>query len=131
LKHSVERRHDEVLNFVTTTDSYTIFVHPRLRLDVARCQNKQLPDQHDGYIWLQAVQGYFVLEQRLDYGKPGPWMVIFEVTPDAYSSSFFGWVDDEFERLLPEWQQLPPLPEPLPEPEEGSPAQLQNNPGGD
>lgn len=126
MKHKVERRDAEVLNFVTTAESYTIFVHPNLRLDVARCQNKHVAEHQAGYLWIQALQGHFVLHQCLATGKPGPWKVIFEIAPVHFSSTFYCWVDDEFERLLASWQELPPLPE-----QKGSSEPLDNTPDGE
>ena len=99
------------MDFVTTSESYTIYIEPDLRLDVARVQSKQADDSSDTYMWIQAVQGFFVLYQDLSGPKPGPWLLIFEVTPQSFSSSFFPYIEDEFFRLLQEWQALPPLEE--------------------
>ena len=114
MKHSVERRRGAVIDFVTTSESYTIHIEPDLRLDVARVQSKQA---EDSYMWIQAVQGFFVLCQDLSGPKPGPWLLIFEVFPQSFSSSFFPYIEDEFFRLLQEWQALQPLEE-----VEGSPS---------
>jgi len=129
MQHSAERRDAEVLQFNTTSESYTIYVHPDLRLDVARCQAKPRPEQRDSFMWVQAVQGFFVLHQDLSEPQPGPWKVIFEVSPDRFSSSFFPWVDDEFFELLKRWEELPPLSQP--DSQEGSSACLDNPPDGD
>lgn len=110
MRHQVERRSGEVLNFASSSESYTIYAEPDLRLDVARVQNKQADGSQDAYMWVQAVQGFFVLHQDLRSGRPGPWSVIFEVTPESFSSSFFPWVDDEFFRLLPDWQKVDSAP---------------------
>ena len=111
MKHSVERRRGAVIDFVTTSESYTIHIEPDLRLDVARVQSKQADDSSDSYMWIQAVQGFFVLYQDLSGPKPGPWLLIFEVSPQSFSSSFFPYIEDEFFRLLQEWQALQPLEE--------------------
>ena len=130
LKHTAVRRNAEVLDFVTTTESYTIYVHPDLRLDVARCQNKRESDSNEVYLWVQAVQGFFVMHQTQASGTPGPWRVIFEISPQQFSSSFFPWADDEFFNLLPGWEELPPLPA-SDASEEGSSQPLENTSDGD
>lgn len=106
MKHRAERRTGEVLNFATSPDSYTIYVEPDIRLDVARVQNKQADDSRESYMWIQAVQGFFVLYQDLRGERPGPWLLIFEIVPDSFSSSFFPYIEDEFFRLLEEWQKV-------------------------
>lgn len=111
MRHSAERRRGTVIDFVTTSESYTIHIEPDIRLDVARVQSKQADDSADSYMWIQAVQGFFVLYQDLSGPKPGPWQLIFEVSPQSFSSSFFPYIEDEFFRLLQEWQALPPLEE--------------------
>ncbi|MBN9418907.1 MAG: hypothetical protein J0I12_25875 [Candidatus Eremiobacteraeota bacterium] len=111
MEHRVERRTGEVLNFATSSESYTVYIDPDLRLDVARVQTKPADGNQDIYMWIQAVQGFFVLHQDLSLGRSSPWRLIFEVMPESFSSSFFPWVDDEFFRLLQEWQKVesPPL----------------------
>jgi hypothetical protein len=111
VRHRAERRSGEVLNFATSSESYTIYVEPDIRLDVARVQTKQEDDSRESYMWIQAVQGFFVLYQDLRGDRPGPWQLIFEITPDSFSSSFFPYIEDEFFRLLQEWQKVdsPPV----------------------
>ena len=75
-----------MLNLATSSESYTVYIDPDLRLDVARVQTKPADGNQDIYMWIQAVQGFFVLHQDLSLG-------------------------DEFFRLLQEWQKVesPPL----------------------
>ncbi|MBX3170948.1 MAG: hypothetical protein KF760_26305 [Candidatus Eremiobacteraeota bacterium] len=111
MRHTAERRTGEVLNFATSSEAYTIYIEPDVRLDVARVQNKQADGSREAYMWVQAVQGFFVLYQDLREARPGPWRLIFEIIPESFSSSFFPYVEDEFFPLLQEWQKVdsPPL----------------------
>ncbi len=106
MRHTAERRTGEVLNFATSPESYTIYIDPDIRLDVARVQSKQALGSLETYMWIQAVQGFFVLYQDLRGERPEPWQLIFEITPDSFSSSFFPYIEDEFFRLLEEWQKV-------------------------
>lgn len=106
MKHRAEKRTGEVLNFATTTDSYTIYVDPDIRLDVAKVSNQQQPDSLEAFMWVQAVQGFFVLQQDLEGPRPWPWRLILEIIPESFSSSFFPYVDDEFFRLLADWREV-------------------------
>lgn len=107
-----------MINFATTTESYTIYIEPDLRLDVAKVSNKQKEEGREAFLWVQAVQGFFVLQQDLEGPRPWPWRLILEIVPESFSSSFFPWVDDEFFRLLADWREVAGAP-------------LDNNPDGD
>ena len=94
-----------MLNFATSPDAYTIYVDPDVRMDVARVQTKHSEDSRESYMWIQAVQGFFVLYQDMRE-KTGPWQLILEIIPESFSSSFFPYVEDEFFALLQEWQKV-------------------------
>ena len=98
-----------VLDFVSTPSSYTIYVEPALRLDVARCQSLEAGPLPDGpywsYLWVQAVQGFFVLRQPIIEGRPGPWEMLYQVEPDEFSSLFFPWVEENFQQLIRDWNE--------------------------
>ena len=119
MKHNVLLRRAEVFDFVTTASSYTIHVEPNLRLDVARCKSielvRELEVPHWGYLWVQAVQGFFVFRQAILGGVPGAWQMIYEIEPAEFSSSFFAWAEENFGSLIRDWNErsgevaVPPL----------------------
>lgn len=109
MKFDIQLRKGEVLEFVTTQESYTIHVKPNLRLDVARCSQFRVdadsPTSFWSYLWLQSVQGFFVLRQATLEGRTLGWEMVYEVVPAEFSSSFFPWLSDHFEALISEWNQ--------------------------
>ena len=128
---TIEPIRAEVLRFVTTSESYTIYLEPDQRLDVARCQAIEAPEGSEleawSYMWVQALQGFFILRQpALARGRnrqPAPWTAVAQVTPAEFSSSFFARFEDEFFELAgPFLKQLPP--------EEVPPEDLENEDSG-
>lgn len=99
MNHRVETASGQVIQFVTSPEAYMIYVEPNLRLDVARCQNLPVAGTGESYLWVQALQGFFVLHQRL----PGPWELIYELVPEEFSLAFFPWIEEHFFELLPVW----------------------------
>lgn len=100
MKYTLHPRNIEVHQFVTSSSAYTIHADG-LRMDVARCQNLQR-DELQSFMWVKAVQGYFVLEQSPLGRNPGHWQIILEIEPQENSSSFFPWFEDNFWELLSE-----------------------------
>lgn len=110
--------HAEVIRFVTTPESYTIYIEPSLRLDVARCNPVEAPDNAGelgnwSYLWVQALQGFYVLRQPSIGTDPlcrlKPWIAVLQITPAEFSSSFFSWLEEHFFALLgPSLLALPP-----------------------
>lgn len=105
MKYSIRACDLEVHQFITNSAAYTIHAEG-LRLDVARCQNLQR-DEAQAFMWLKAVQGYFVLEQSPLGRRPGHWRIILEITPEETSSSFFPWFEDHFWSELSDWLVAP------------------------
>lgn len=107
MEFSVRALNAEVLHFLTTANAYTIFYEPYGRMDVARCTSMTPDAPPEGdfwcYMWVQSVQGFFVLHQPVLEGKAGTWSVIFEIVPAEFSAGFFSWVEDHFWTLLPRW----------------------------
>lgn len=118
LKYRAEMKRAEVVNFLTTSDAYSIFVQPDLRLDVARVSNKQKEGELEAFLWIEAVQGFYVLQQTLEGPRPWPWYLMWEIIPESFSSLFFTWVDEQFFQLLADWRKMGCLP-------------LDNKPNGD
>lgn len=107
MEHEVSLRRGEVLEFVSTDASYVVHIKPNLRLDIARVSNFRVDTEHPGihwaYMWLQTVQGFFVLRQLVIRNRPAAWELLYEVTPAEFSSGFFPWLGDHFEELIQTW----------------------------
>lgn len=108
----------EVLRFITTPEAYLIYLEPGLRMDVARCIPKDAPEGSGElgnwtYLWVQAVQGFYVLRQPSIGADPlcclKPWVAVLQITPAEFSTSFFPWLEEHFFELLgPSLLALPP-----------------------
>lgn len=62
-------------------------------MDIAKCRSFQPPiDDHQryaSYLWVKAVQGYFVLRQWFIEGHPCEWRVIRELEVTEEELHFF------------------------------------------
>lgn len=78
---------DEVIQFVTHEVSYIAYTRMGRRLDILKSTSVQPPiaDQqdYDSYLWVKALQGYFVLRQRYVESIAEPWHVISELEPET------------------------------------------------
>lgn len=111
----------EVLRFVMTSESYTIYAEPDMRLDVARCQAVEAPDDSSlsswSYMWVQSVQGFYILRQPALKGRcqPGTWTIVGQVFPEEFSSSFFPRFEEQFFNFAGAFLQALPAEEVPPE----------------
>lgn len=72
------------------------------RGDIVRVQTLQPgiddPDNYLFYMWVEAIQGYFLLVQRFEEGQPQNWHLIGEMTTEERGPGVF----DEWSDLLKE-----------------------------
>ncbi|MCA9780697.1 MAG: hypothetical protein KC800_28440 [Candidatus Eremiobacteraeota bacterium] len=72
------------------------------RGDIIRCQTHQPgisdPDDYFFYMWVQTLQGYFILKQRFLEGRPQNWSLIGEMTTDEKGPAVF----DDWSEILKE-----------------------------
>ncbi|MEW6278344.1 MAG: hypothetical protein AB1758_06975 [Candidatus Eremiobacterota bacterium] len=82
----VREMEDEVVQFVTTEAAYIAYTAQGRRLDILKSVSVQPPIREEAsyatYMWVRALQGYFLLRQRIEESKPGPWFVIRELVPE-------------------------------------------------
>lgn len=68
------------------------------RGDIVKCQTHQ-PEIQNGddyfyYMWVKAIQGYFVLKQQFLEGQAQQWYLIGEVETEETSPAFFDELTD-------------------------------------
>ena len=95
---------DAVYRFVSTTHSYTAYCESGLRLDIARCRNILIPqpepDDYWNFLWIQSLQGFFVLRQRVRVGVTEDWVLVGEVLTSSPVSQFFDLFQGSFEDVV-------------------------------
>jgi hypothetical protein len=95
---------DPVFRFLTTPQSYSAYCQSGLRLDIARCRNlvppQANPDDYWNFLWIQSLQGFFVLRQRVRVGVTEDWVLVGEVMTSSPISQFFDMFQDSFEDLV-------------------------------
>ena len=95
--------HDVVTRFLCTDSSYVIYMESGDRLDVARVKNWTPEGGEVQFLWVYAVQGYFVLRQR--WGAD--WELLRRVLPDPdQGTSFFESSLDAFPEWVEGWKLL-------------------------
>ena len=95
---------DPVFRFISTAHSYAAYCESGLRLDIARCRNMLLaqsePDDYWNFLWIQSLQGFFVLRQRVRVGITEDWVLVGEVLTSSPISQFFDLFQDSFEEVV-------------------------------
>ena len=90
----------EITTFVVDQGAYYFVASDGRRGDIIRCETLQPgienPDDYDFYMWVQAIQGYFILKQRFLEGRPQNWCLIGEMITDEKGPAVF---DDWSESL--------------------------------
>ena len=112
---------DPVLRFISTSESYSAYCQSGLRLDIARCRNILLdqedPDDYWNFLWMQSLQGFFVVRQRVRVGVTEEWVLVGELFTSAPVSQFFDSFQEHFEHVVrrfgladrPPVEEEPPL----------------------
>lgn len=97
----IELEPEEVIQFVTHDLSYIAYTRTGRRLDILKSHSVQPPiadpENFVTFMWLKALQGYFVLRQRYVEKVPEPWYVIQELRPETdfrFYEEFLDVVDD-------------------------------------
>lgn len=94
---------DEVISFVTHEVSYIAFTREGRRLDILKSSSFQPeiedPEDYFTYMWVKALQGYFLLRQRYVESRPQEWFVIRELEPES-NYLFYEEFLDELPRYL-------------------------------
>jgi hypothetical protein len=95
---------DPVFRFVSTAQSYCAYCESGLRLDIVRCRNLLLeqtdPDDYWNFLWMQSLQGFFILRQRVQVGITEDWILVGELITNAPLSQFFDLFQDHFEAVV-------------------------------
>jgi len=104
LDYDLLSRYLLVINFCSSAASYVAYCQDNFRLDIAKCRNYLPPDvdpeEHFHYMWVHAVQGFFLLRQRVRGRLNEEWYIIGEIVPHEFSSYFFEEAWENFEELL-------------------------------
>jgi hypothetical protein len=87
---------EEVSQFVTETHRYYAITTSGRRINIIRTKNFQPPIEEgtdfNTYLWVEALEGFFLFFQRFQKGKPGPWILQEEFVPqkrEGFFSDFF------------------------------------------
>lgn len=111
--YQLHSRHLLVCNFHSSPTAYVAFCQDNMRLDIAKCRNYLPPVidpmDHCHYMWVQSLQGFFILRQQIREKVSDEWYVVAEVTPDEFSSYFFEEAWDLFPVLLDRLNQDFPM----------------------
>ena len=90
----------EILTFIVDEGAYYFVASDGRRADIVKCSTHQPeirePDDYFYYMWVSAVQGYFLLRQRFLEGKAQPWHLVAEIETERRDPAFF----DELEEVL-------------------------------
>lgn len=96
----------EIINFVTEGGVYCFKTADRRRGDIAKVRTLQPSvlnhDDYYSYMWVQAVQGYFLLRQQFLGGQAQEWRLIREITVEDPGMEFF---DEMGDALLAEFEE--------------------------
>ncbi|MBI3924549.1 MAG: hypothetical protein HY319_03340 [Armatimonadetes bacterium] len=100
---------DRVLQFVADQTGYRVWTESGTRLDVVRCNSIQPdivdPEDYCTYMWIKALQGFFLLRQRICAREPQDWFLVQEVLPAINDPAFFF---DYWDRLGETLSSVPP-----------------------
>lgn len=100
MKFSEKELDDPVTSFVTGELSYHARTEGRLGIDIVKCYTRtpeiEDPENYLSYMWVNSVQGYYVLEQAFEKGEPQDWRLIRQIIPEEPDIYFFEKFDDQF-----------------------------------
>ncbi len=106
-----------MLSFIAAEGAYYFLVSDGRRGDIAKCRTLQPPihDQENfrTYLWVQAVQGYFLLCQHFLEGKAGEWRLVSEIEIEEGTMYAFDEIGDLLLEQLQEVNLEPPTGEPV------------------
>ncbi len=101
----------EDLEFITAGSAYYFVTSDGRRMDVAKVRSIQPEiqdhDRYPSYLWVEAVQGYYVLRQWFMGGRPGGWRLIREL---EQVEETFGFFDTQGDLLEEEFNATPCSP---------------------
>ena len=104
LDYELQSRSWRVFNFYSSPSSYVAFCEDDMRLDIGKCRTYLPPDldpaDHYHYMWVQSLQGFFLLRQRIQGRLSGEWHVVAEVVAQEFSAYFFDRMWEDFAALL-------------------------------
>lgn len=83
----------EITTFVVDQGAYYFVASDGRRGDIIRCETLQPgihdPEDYDFYMWVEALQGYFILKQKFLEGQPQRWLLIGEMTSEEKGPAVF------------------------------------------
>jgi len=84
------------LNFETAPTVYT--AHTALsRYEIYQCKSIQPPILDEAgfvtYLWAATSKGFYLLRQRFEEMRPGPWEIWLEVVPKNSENFYLGFLD--------------------------------------
>lgn len=100
----------EIQTFVVDTGSYYFVAVGGLRGDIRRCRTFQPdikdPDDYFFFMWVESVQGYFLLKQQFLEGRAQEWYLIAEIITEESGPAFFEELSEAMEQRLKTGQFL-------------------------
>lgn len=94
----------DIRTFVVDNGAYYFIAVDGRRGDIIRCQTYQpgIGESEDYYfyMWVQSLQGYFMLRQRFEGGRAGDWQLLGEFETEESGSRVFDLLSDEVVAML-------------------------------
>lgn len=94
----------EIRTFVAENGAYYFVACDGRRGDIIRCQTFQPDitdfDNYSYYMWVEALQGFFLLRQRFFEGQAHPWELTGEFELDEPGPGAFDWLSDRVRAML-------------------------------
>jgi len=84
---------DPVPHFVTNEHGYFAYADSGLSLTIVRAHSFQTPitdpENYPSYLWVESVNGFYLLRQEVLEGAPQPWVIVREVLPEEPHNFFY------------------------------------------
>lgn len=104
---------DEVFRFVTDNQNYSARTRAGMELRILKAWTYQPPVEDENnfatFMWVQTVEGFFLLRQHLVHSQALSWYLVRRVLPSPGQPHFF----HDFQDLLPEYVEVQGLNEPF------------------
>lgn len=95
---------EEILRFVTDQTSYSARTRSGMELRILKAQTFQPPVQDEDnfatFLWIETVEGFFLLRQHLVYSQALPWYLLRRLIPAPGQPHFFHEFQEELESYI-------------------------------
>lgn len=95
---------DEIAHWVSDVQGYHAYTRGGAALHVVRSASVQPPITHPEdyhtWLWIQALQGFYLARQRIIDGVPQEWRVVRQIVPSEGHGFFVDFRDDLVDYLV-------------------------------